>query len=444
MEESTPVRALAARVLAEVMRHGVKLGDALHNNAAHAHVVHDAALLQELCYGTLRFQARLEFWLASLLRQPLRARDMDLQALLLLGLYQLSCMRIPAHAVVKETVEACRHLRKAWAVKLVNAVLRGFQRQQAALESGVCGNPAAEYAHPLWFIERVQADWPAEWQALLAANNQRPPMTLRANHRRITRDALIEKFTSHAITAQACRHSGDGLLLAAPVDVQALPGFGDGEFSVQDEAAQLAAELLDVQPGMRVLDACAAPGGKTCHLLERNPELGRLLALDIDAQRVGKIHDNLRRLGLTAEVRQADALQPDDWWNGQCFERILLDAPCSASGVIRRHPDIKSRRRQQDLEASAAQQRRMLEALWPLLACGGKLLYATCSVFREENDGCILAFLETQSDAKLSPMSRQADWGVDTLAGRQVLTGQDGMDGFFYACLEKRAQDSLI
>ncbi|MDE2234465.1 MAG: 16S rRNA (cytosine(967)-C(5))-methyltransferase RsmB [Gammaproteobacteria bacterium] len=439
MTQPIPVRALAARVLAEVMRDGAYLGDALQINAARTYAARDAALLQELCYGTLRFQSRLEFWLAGLLQQPLRTRDIDLQALLLLGLYQLTCMRIPAHAVVKETVEACRYLHKAWAVKLVNAVLRGFQRQRAALESNVGANPVAEYSHPRWFIERVQADWPTQWQALLLANNQRPPMTLRANRRLIARDALIEKFTSHAIAAQACRHSADGLVLTTPVDVRLLPGFGDGEFSVQDEAAQLAANLLDVHPGMRLLDACAAPGGKTCHLLEHQPEIGRLMALDIDANRVGKIHENLQRLGLAAEVRQADVLQPDDWWDGECFERILLDAPCSASGVIRRHPDIKSRRRPRDLETAAALQRRMLAVLWPLLASGGKLLYATCSVFRRENDDCILAFLETQSDAKLSPFSGQAAWGVDTPAGRQVLTGQEGMDGFFYACLEKRA-----
>jgi len=214
MMEPPPVRAQAARILAEVIRDGASLGDALQNNAARAHALRDAALLQELCYGTLRFQSRLEFWLAGLLRQPLRARDIDLQALMLLGLYQLSSMRIPAHAVVKETVEACRHLHKAWAVKLVNAVLRGFQRQQAELESKVSGNPVAEYSHPRWFIERVQADWPAEWQALLMANNQRPPMTLRSNRRLIARHALIEKFASHSITAHACRHSADGLVLA--------------------------------------------------------------------------------------------------------------------------------------------------------------------------------------------------------------------------------------
>jgi len=431
----TSVRALAANVLVAVLRDGIYLNSALHQLKPETHTGRDAALIQELCYGSLRFQPRLEFWLTQMLQQSLKKRDLDIHALLLLGLYQLTEMRIPAHAVLKETTEACRYLRKDWAVKLVNAVLRRFQREQAGFQSELPNNSEAFYAHPEWLIDHMRALWPQEWQAILVAGNQRPPMTLRANRHLVTRDALLEEFTAGGITAQPCEFSADGLVLDTPLNVETLPGFASGKFSVQDEAAQLAVELLDVRPGMRVLDACAAPGGKTCHLLERHPDAGEVVALDNDVQRVGKIHENLRRLGLSAKVIMADALRPDDWWDRQSFQRILLDAPCSASGVIRRHPDIKAHRRPQDISAAVALQARLLAALWPLLASGGKLLYVTCSVFREENTDQVRAFLAAHTNAK--PLELNARWGVSVFPGRQILTGQGGMDGFYYVCMQK-------
>ena len=393
----------------------------------------DAALVQELCYGTLRFQPRLEFWLQPLVTQPLKRRDLDVQALLLMGMYQLTEMRIPPHAAVRETVEACRQIHKPWAVKLVNAVLRRFQREQPGLLAELPQHKVALYAHPQWLLERIRTDWPEHWQEILAANNQRPPFSLRVNRRKLTRDALLAELAAAGIRAQVCEFSVDGVI-AEPFDVQTLPGFAAGRFSVQDEAAQFAADLLDVRPGMRVLDACAAPGGKTCHLLERCSE-AEVMALDNDAKRAGKIHENLQRLGLSAAVKVADAGLPQDWWDGRPFERILLDAPCSATGVIRRHPDIKCRRRPEDLTAAAATQARLLAALWPLLARGGKLLYVTCSVLKAENTGQIGALLAAQPDARALPIAVR--WGVEAPYSRQILTGQSQMDGFYYACLEK-------
>ncbi|MGH8283544.1 MAG: 16S rRNA (cytosine(967)-C(5))-methyltransferase RsmB [Gammaproteobacteria bacterium] len=427
-------RAVAANVLVTVLRDGRYLNNALRELRPTTLPARDAALVQELCYGTLRFQPRLKFWLAQLLQQPLKDRDLDIHVVLLSGLYQLTEMRVPPHAAVQETAEACRHLHKQWAVKLVNAVLRRFQREQARFQSALPQHEEALYAHPRWMIEQFRASWPEDWQPILEANNKRPPLTLRVNRRVTTRDALMAEFAAAGICAQVCVHSADGLVLTTPLNVETLPGFSAGKFSVQDEAAQLAAEIMDVQVGMRVLDACAAPGGKTCHILERHPDAD-VLALDNDATRIAKIHDNLQRLGLKADVRAADAGVPDDWWDGHPFERILLDAPCSATGVIRRHPDIKARRHPQDVAAATVLQARLLAALWPLLARGGKLLYATCSVLSEENALLLRSFLAMQHDAKAVVLC--AEWGVSAAPGRQILTGEGGMDGFYYACLEK-------
>ncbi|MDE2070182.1 MAG: 16S rRNA (cytosine(967)-C(5))-methyltransferase RsmB [Gammaproteobacteria bacterium] len=432
MSRESP-RALAARVLATVWQ-GARLDEALRQAVRLDYPARDAALVRELCYGTLRFEPRLEFWLTGLLKRPLEAREPELHALLLLGLYQLSEMRVPPHAAIAETVEACRHLFKPWAVQLANAVLRRFQREQAHLMTELPQHEAAYYAHPRWLLERIRQDWPDHWREILAAGNQRPPLTLRVNRLRRTRAALLVELAAAGIAAQACGFSAAGVTVLEPFDVRTQPGFAAGHFSVQDEAAQLAAELLEVHAGMRVLDACAAPGGKTCHLLECCPQ-AQLLALDNDAGRAQKIHQNLQRLGLAAEVKVADATQPDTWWDGRPFERILLDAPCSASGVIRRHPDIKVRRRPEEVSALVAMQAQMLAALWPLLASGGKLLYVTCSLLAEENAAQVDKFLAAHADARALPIA--AHWGVASPPGRQILAGESRMDGFYYACLHK-------
>lgn len=434
---STPApRVLAVQVLLAVLKDGQTLTQAGDRAAAACADSRDAALVKELCYGTLRWGPRLEAWLTRLLERPLKPVDLDVKLLLLLGLYQLSSMRVPAHAAVQQTVEACRELDKAWAAGLVNAVLRRFQRERTEIEAASAEDLQARYAHPQWFIEELQKDWPEHWQAMLDAGNQRPPMTLRVNRRRATRDGYLAQLAAAGIAAKPCVHSADGVVLEVPRDVAALPGFAEGQCSVQDEGAQLAAGLLDAGDGMRVLDACAAPGGKTCHLLERHPALGVLVAVEQDGKRTQRIRDNLTRLGLGAELKVADAAEPGGWWDGTPFDRILLDAPCSASGVVRRHPDVKVRRNPAEVSAAAVLQTCLLAALWPLLRPRGKLLYVTCSVFRRENVRQLEAFLAANADAAALPL--EAGWGVAAGAGRQVLTGEGGMDGFYYACLEKR------
>ncbi|MGH8372361.1 MAG: 16S rRNA (cytosine(967)-C(5))-methyltransferase RsmB [Gammaproteobacteria bacterium] len=428
-------RALAAQVLVAVLRDDMHLNSALRRLRPAELAVRDAALIQELCYGVLRFKPRLEFWLTRLLNQPLKPGELDVHTLLLVGLYQLAAMRVPAHAAVKETAEACRTLGKPWAVKLLNAILRRFQREYASLQVAADEDEVARYMHPRWFIQRLQSEWPEHWQAVLEANNIRPPLSLRVNRRVIQRDYLLQAFAAAGIAAHACSVSTDGLIVETTADVESLPGFAAGHFSVQDEAAQLAAGLLDVQAGMRVLDACAAPGGKTGHIVEMYPDAAEVLALDSDAMRSMRIRENLDRLGLQAPLQVADAGRPQDWWDGRHFERILLDAPCSATGVIRRHPDIKALRRVEDVSAAADLQSRLLAALWPLLAPGGKLLYATCSVLTEENGRQIEAFLAAHDDAQA--VSLPGAWGVAAGPGRQILPGQNNMDGFYYACLLK-------
>jgi 16S rRNA (cytosine967-C5)-methyltransferase len=432
----SPPRALAVEALLAVLHDDLLLTPAAERAAAACADPRDAALVKELCYGTLRWQPKLEALLTKLLQHPLKVADLDVQVLLLLGLYQLTHMRVPSHAAVQETVEVCRVLDKPWATKLVNGVLRRFLRERAQLEAACATDPTACYAHPRWFIEAVQHDWPEHWPAVLEAGNLRPPFTLRVNRRLTDRDAYLAELAAAGMDARACAHSADGVVLEQPVDVVRLPGFAEGRCSVQDEAAQLAEGLLDAGSGMRVLDACAAPGGKACHTLERHTDLALLLAVERDAERARRIHANLGRLGLAAEVRVGDATAPGAWWDGVPFDRILLDAPCSASGVVRRHPDVKARRTASEVAVAAGLQARLLDALWPLLAPRGKLLYVTCSVFQRENATQLAAFLATHADAEALPLT--VGWGIAAGAGRQILTGEDGMDGFYYACVQKR------
>jgi 16S rRNA (cytosine967-C5)-methyltransferase len=431
---SNAPRVLAVQALMAVAVEDQTLTQAADAAAASCSDPRDAALVKELCYGVLRWQPRLEAWLAKLLQRPLKPADQDLKFLLLLGLYQLAYLRIPDHAAVQQTVEACRALDKSWAASLTNAVLRRFQREREVVEAAVADDPQARYAHPQWFIEELKRDWPAHWQTMLEAGNERPPFTLRVNRRVQGRDAYLEKLSGLGLAAQACEHSPDGVNLGVPMDVKLLPGFAEGAVSVQDEGAQLAEALLDVRDGMRVLDACAAPGGKTCHLLERH-DLA-MTAVELEARRAQRIRENLTRLKLEAQLKVADAAKVQEWWDGEAYHRILLDAPCSASGVVRRHPDVKLRRTPGEVATAAGLQARLLDALWPLLAPGGKLLYVTCSVFQRENAAQIAAFLGGHPDAAALPL--QTGWGVTAGAGQQVLTGQGGMDGFYYACLEKR------
>lgn len=435
------VCAVAARVISAVVIQQQSLNAALDEQRGSLSQFGDRALLQELCYGVLRWRWQLEFVLRRLVTKPLRKADWDVVALILVGLYQLQHMRVPAHVAVSRTVAATQDLGKGWSRSLLNAVLRSFQRERAALLEGVEKNAESHWSHPDWLIQTLQADWPDAWQEVLQANNQRPPMTLRVNQQRTSRDDLLARFADAGVTAVAVAAVPTALILERPANVDALPGFGEGWFSVQDAAAQLAAEWLNVEPGQRVLDACAAPGGKTCHVLERYPGIGELVAVDDDAQRNELIKQNLHRLGLSARVMTADVTELEAWWDGQLFDRILLDGPCTATGVIRRHPDIKSLRRQEDVAVLAAQQARMLAKLWPLLRPGGILLYVTCSILRDENDRQLAAFLAATKEARELPLpthvGRERLGGP--LVGRQILTGDDNMDGFYYARMAKLA-----
>jgi 16S rRNA (cytosine967-C5)-methyltransferase len=425
-------RSIAARVVAHVMD-GHSLAEVLPPALAEL-PAQARPFAQELSYGTLRWGPRLAFLVARLLRKPLRERDGDVRALLWLGLYQLLYSRVPAHAAVDGTVDASRALRKSWAAGLVNAVMRGFLKRRDELLAAAERDEQAATAHPAWWLDSLRRGRPDDWQGIVAANNARPPMTLRVNERRTSRDDYLKRLAVAGMAGGPAPFTASGVLLDQPVEVMQLPGFAEGLVSVQDGAAQLAAVLLDPQPGERILDACAAPGGKTAHLLERQPALREVVAVDKDAARLARVRDNLTRLGLEARCVTADAAATAEWWDGMSFDRVLLDAPCSGSGVIRRHPDIKYLRRPQDIEALAAQQQRLLSALWPLLKREGMLLYAVCSVLPEENEQVVQAFLAQHGDAREETV---AVWGKPLAHGRLIVPGTEGMDGFYYACLRK-------
>jgi 16S rRNA (cytosine967-C5)-methyltransferase len=427
-------RLSAVTVLTRVSSEGQSLSSLLPH-AFHKLPPERRALAQELCYGTLRWWHRLDALLAQLLDKPLRSKDSDIHCLLLCGLYQLEYMDIPPHAAVSETVAVTAALKKGWAKGLVNAVLRRFQREREELEHQLSGDPEARYAHPQWLIDALYTAWPEQWQEILEANNRRPPMTLRSARNHQSRDVYLEQLQQVGIEAKPNPHAPDALTLRRPQDVESLPGFAEGRVSVQDGAAQLAANLLQHQPGMRVLDACAAPGGKTGHILEICSDI-ELIALDIEEKRLKRVADNMARLQLQATLVSGDAAKPGSWWDGRPFDRILLDAPCSASGVIRRHPDIKLLRRPEDIANLVTLQAAILDAMWPLLKPGGMLVYATCSVLPQENSVQLEAFLKRHHDAQERVI--MAGWGRGTTVGRQILPDQDGMDGFYYACIEKQ------
>jgi 16S rRNA (cytosine967-C5)-methyltransferase len=387
----------------------------------------DASLLAALVYGALRWHHRLEWQAAQLLARPVKAGQHELKALLRVGLLQLQHFRIPAHAAVSATVDAAGELGHRVAAGLVNAVLRRYQLEREALDERDAADDEAAFSHPRWLIDAVRAERPEQWRAILAANNAPPPMWLRVNARRAARADYLERLAAAGLRAEPSAEVVSAVLLDEPQPVTSLPGFAAGDVSVQDVAAQRTVEFLDLRPGQRVLDACAAPGGKTGHILEAS-DVAELWAVDRD-NRLPLVRSNLERLGLSAKLVAGDATRPADWWDGRRFDRILLDAPCSAVGVIRRHPDIKVLRRPADVAAAVRLQAELLRALWPLLEPGGRLVYATCTLLRQENDGQIAAFLAAGHGAEPAP----------ELAGtpRQTLPGEARGDAFYYACLTK-------
>lgn len=429
-------RAAAVAVMVDMLGHGRTLDAGLEAHLVGLDDGRDRALARELCFGVSRWLPRLEICLDRLLDKPLRRKETTVRAVLLLGLYQLMHTRIPEHAAVAESVSLVRRTGKHWAAALVNAVLRSFQRRRSQLMAELDRSDEGRFAHPGWLVDATRAAWPHDWQRALDANNERPPLALRVNARRCSRHAYLTALERDGIAASPIAHTTHGLRLHEARDVRAIPGFDDGRVTVQDGAAQLAAGILEVTAGMRVLDACAAPGGKSTHLLEQQPAVGELVCVDRDANRLARLEDNLRRLGLQASLVCADAGDPGSWWNRQAFDRILVDAPCSGTGVIRRHPDIKHLRRPEDVETLAETQIRLLDALWALLAPRGRLLYATCSYLPRENDHVLAEFLAKHPNATGGPM--ECAWGRATEHGRQVLPGEDMMDGFYYALLGKR------
>lgn len=428
-------RACAARVLARVITGGQSLPGALAVELRKLRDSRSRALVQELSYGTLRWYYRLDVLLGRLLPKPLKARDQDLHCLLLAGLYQMDKLALPQRVAVHETVQATRALHKRWASGLVNAVLRNYQRRGSELEAEVTATAQSRYAHPEWLIDMIRADWPDDWEAVLQANNERPPFSLRVNRLRMGRADYLALLDGEELQATPLAHTTHGILLERPVPVEELPGFSGGLVSVQDGAAQLAAGLLQLDAGQRVMDACAAPGGKTAQILETAPQLAALTALDIDPGRLESTAATLARLSLQAELVQGDAAEPAAWWDGRQYDRILLDAPCSATGVIRRHPDIKLLRKRADIARLVTRQAGILRAQWPLLVPGGILLYCTCSVLADENSRQVKRFLLTHADAVEVPLDFA--WGRRCEHGRQVLPGEDRMDGFYFACLRK-------
>jgi 16S rRNA (cytosine967-C5)-methyltransferase len=427
------VRAAAAQVLAQILRNQGSLSSLLPAISPQI-ADNDRALLQELCFGTCRYHPQLQAYTECLLDKPLRAKDGDVQALLLLGLYQLLHTRIPDYAAIGETVEVTRSINKPWASKLVNGILRNVQRDKSKLDDLLNQNRAFQSNHPAWLEGMLRKNWPDQLDNLIAANNQHPPFTLRLNIQNIARSDYLEQLEDSGIDAKPTSFSPYGITLGQACDSRKLPGFAEGWVSVQDEAAQLSGDLLQLSANLRVLDACAAPGGKTGHLLEIEPSL-RVTALDADERRLRRVRENLDRLGVAADIRCGDATRPADWWDGEAYDRILLDAPCSATGIIRRHPDIKVLRTPEEITRLAELQGQLLDNLWPLLKPGGILLYATCSVMPKENTQAIEAFLKRQPQA----VSEKLDmvWGIDQACGRQLLPQLDGHDGFYYARLRK-------
>ena len=427
-------RAVAARAVLRVFA-GKSFDDAFAK--ADLPDARDFAFAKTLTYGVLREHSALSWLLTRLLSAPLLPTS-AVHALLCVGLYQLRTLNTAAHAAVSATVDAVEPLGEAKARGLVNAILRRYQRESVKLEDELPTALTTRYSHPAWLVEKLHADWGKQTVEVLAANNTQAPLTLRVNARQITREDYLARLAVEAIAASAVPHAPDAVRLHEAVGVESIPGFSSGMVSVQDASAQLAAALLDVQDGMRVLDACAAPGGKSAHLLEAADV--ELTAIDSDGLRLARVRDTLSRLQLDAALIEADAaLVP--WWigrvkNGGDFDRILLDAPCSGTGVIRRHPDIKWLRREDDIKRLAATQLKLLKALWTVLAPGGVLLYATCSILRAEGEELVQTFLAETDDAAESKII--ADWGEACVVGRRIAPGGD-FDGFYYARLVKRA-----
>jgi len=425
------IRALAAKTLFHVADKGRSLSDILPEYQLKVEGK-DKALLQEICFGVLRFLPELEYTAQQFIDKPIKGKQRVFHFLILVGIYQIKHTRIPDHAALSETVAACKPLKNIHLKGLVNAVLRNFQRDIENIKGEVNTNlpDAIKFNHPSWFIKKIKAAYPEQWQAILSANLAKPPMWLRVNQQHNTIAQYQKKLTQLDIDISEQDELSGALLLTKPIDVNKLPDFAAGHSSIQDAAAQQAALLLAPQKNDHILDCCAAPGGKTCHILELEPTVS-MTAIDVEEKRLARVTENLERLTLNAQLIANDATKPDLWWDGKLYDRILLDAPCSATGVIRRHPDIKWLRKGNDIEQLQQLQQQILKNIWPLLKPGGTLLYATCSILPQENDQQITQFLAEHHDVELVKINES-----DTL-GWQILPSENNMDGFYYAKLIK-------
>ncbi len=434
-------RFVALKICLNVIVHGRSLSATLNNNLTQLADPRARAFTQNLVLGSLRWHIRLDAIANQLIKKPLRAKDTDVKQLILLGLYQIIYMDTPEHAAVAETVGLVKKLKKNWAKGFVNSVLRNFLRDQPAILAAVDLKSAHKYSHPQWFTKAIKKAYPDLWQTILNANNKPAPIILRTNKMLQTRATLINLLAEQAIEAYAHSYGSQAIALTQGTNVSLLPTFINGGFSVQDAAAQLATDILQPQANEFILDACAAPGGKTCHLLESSNNQANLVALEKDPNRIDRLTQNLHRLALNATVKVGDASKVAQWWDGKLFDKILLDAPCSATGIIRRHPDIKWHRTAEDINALVLIQAQILTALWETLKVGGKLLYATCSVLPQENSEQLKNFINKTANAK--QITLDVSWGIvpTNKIGRQILPCTNdktaSMDGFYYCLLEK-------
>ncbi|MAR83992.1 MAG: hypothetical protein CMF55_04290 [Legionellales bacterium] len=430
-------RALAAQLMTPVLTEHQQLtfSDDLITNLPPTHV----SWIKEVCFGSFRYYHQLQAILSTLLHEPLAKKHTDIHCLLIIGLYQIEHMKTPHHAAVNETVAAVKILNKIWAKGLCNKILRRYIKQRQSLLDNLKNSPEGQYSHPAWLIDNIQTAWPDQWENIIQANNQQAPQFLRVNQQKISRDEYQQILEQAEITSLIHPKEDHALQLNKAQPVLNIPEFSNGFSSVQDISGQRVVKLLDLQPGLEVLDACAAPGSKTCHILETEPQIKKLVAMDIDAKRLLKIKENIIRLGLPSEPCRmvlANACHSKEWWDGELFDRILLDAPCSATGVIRRHPDIKLLRQPDDVVEVVKQQKHLLHSLWPILKPGGKLVYTTCSILPEENEQQIKHFLKEHADAKV--IKPDIDGGEALAYGHQCFPNTQGGDGFFYSILEKQ------
>lgn len=431
MSQSPDPRVIAAQILKTILLQQSSLTSQFQMIEKKYPQFEQLNLCKEICFGVCRWYYTLKKEVDIFLKNPLKTKDSDIYCLLLIGIYQLKFLKVPNYVAVNETANAAKKIRKQWAVPFINAILRQWQRQKPFADEN---DLESFYSHPSWLIKKIQHSWPQDWEIILKANNEKPPLHLRINLQKITREDYLKHLEQKNISAVALPENTQGVWVTHPVPIEQLPGFEQGWFFVQDSSAQFAAPLLELVKNLNVLDACAAPGGKTTHLLETEPQLN-LLAIDVDASRSEKIKENLNRLQLKATVICKDILDLSTWWDGSLFDRILLDAPCSATGVIRRHPDIKLLRRYEDIPQLQELQNKILYRVWPTLKSGGILLYVTCSVLKEENEKIIANFLQTRQDAIEKKI--QASWGIELSQGRQILPSPSAGDGFFYCILQK-------